>query len=56
MFLVGEWAWELITCFLYVSKDVFCEIEEKMFQGVERPYELILWILRFEKSELDNVA
>jgi hypothetical protein len=32
------------------------EVDEAMFQGVERPCELIFCILRIEKSYLDEVA
>jgi hypothetical protein len=31
-------------------------VHEVMFEGVERPYELIFWILMIEKSDLDEVA
>jgi hypothetical protein len=34
----------------------FGEFDEAMFQGVERPYELIFCILSIEKSDLDEVA
>jgi hypothetical protein len=33
-----------------------CEIDEAMFQGVERSCELIFCILGIEKSDLDEVA
>jgi hypothetical protein len=30
-----------------LKKD-FCEVDEAMFEGVERPYEIIFWILSIE--------
>jgi hypothetical protein len=32
------------------------EVDEAMFEGVERRYELIFCILSIEKSDLDEVA
>jgi hypothetical protein len=37
-------------------KNEFGEVDEAMFQGVERPWELILYFLDIEKSELDDVV
>jgi hypothetical protein len=56
MFYVGEWTSQLIICSLEVLKNDFDEVHEVMFQGVERPYELIFCILGFEKNELDEIA
>jgi hypothetical protein len=49
MFEVGKWPWEHIIWLLDVFKYVFCEVNEAMLQGVERPCELILCILGMEK-------
>jgi hypothetical protein len=38
--LEGEWAWGLIICLLHGLKNIG-EVDEAMFQGVERPYEHI---------------
>jgi hypothetical protein len=56
MFYVAKWSWEHIICILDVVKNDFCEVDEVMFQGVERPCELIFCILGIEKSDLDEVA
>jgi hypothetical protein len=53
---VGEWPPELIICFLKVLKNDFGEVDEVMFQGVERLCELIFSILGIEKTDLDDVA
>jgi hypothetical protein len=37
-------------------KNDFREFDEAMFQGVERPFELILWNMDIEKSNLDETA
>jgi hypothetical protein len=37
-------------------KNDFGEVDEAMFQGVERPYELIFCILSIEKSYLGEVV
>jgi hypothetical protein len=34
-------------------KNEFGEVDEEMFQGVERPCELIFYVLGIERSELD---
>jgi hypothetical protein len=31
-------------------------VDEAMFEGVERPYEITFWILSIEKLDLDEVA
>jgi hypothetical protein len=41
---------------LDVLKKDFGEVDEAMFQGVERPGEIIFTILGTEKSDLDEVA
>jgi hypothetical protein len=56
MFEVGEWPWELIVCLLDVLKNVFDEVDEEMFQGVENQCELIFSILGIKKSDLDKVG
>jgi hypothetical protein len=40
----------LIICPLDVSKTDFIEVDEAIFQGFERPCELILCILGIEKT------
>jgi hypothetical protein len=37
-------------------KNDFVEVDEAMFQSVERLYELILCKMSIEKSDLDEVA
>jgi hypothetical protein len=37
MFYVGKWPHELIICYLEVLKNVFVEVDEAMFEDVERP-------------------
>jgi hypothetical protein len=39
-----------------VLKNDFGNVDEAMFQGIERPREIILCIQGFEKSDLDDVA
>jgi hypothetical protein len=41
---------------LDVLKNDFGEVDEAIFQGIERPNELIFSILGIEKSDLDEVA
>jgi hypothetical protein len=41
---------------LYVLINDFAEVDEAMFQGVERPYKLTFCILSIEKSDLDKPA
>jgi hypothetical protein len=53
---LGEWTLELIIGLLDVLKNDFGEVDEGMFQGVERPCEIIFCILVIEKSDLDEVA
>jgi hypothetical protein len=45
MFNVGEWSWKIIICLLDILKCDFREVEEAIFQGFERPFELIFYIL-----------
>jgi hypothetical protein len=56
MFQLGEWPWEHIICLQDVLKKYFGEVDEVIFQGVERQCELIFCILGMEKSDLDDVA
>jgi hypothetical protein len=42
------------TSLLEVLKNEFGEVDETMFQGVERPYEPNFSILVIEKSDLDG--
>jgi hypothetical protein len=51
MFYVGEWPWELIICILDVLKNDFGEVDEAMFECVEKPYEHIFCILNIEKKK-----
>jgi hypothetical protein len=39
---------KLIICLLNVLKNDFGEVDEAMFEGVERPFELIFCILGIE--------
>jgi hypothetical protein len=39
-------------CLLDVLKNDFVEVDESIFQGVERPCELIFYILGIQKSDL----
>jgi hypothetical protein len=41
MFSVDEWPLEHIIFLLDVLKNDFGEVNEVMFEGVERPYEII---------------
>jgi hypothetical protein len=41
---------------LDVLKCDFVEVDEEMFQGVERPCEIICCILGIQKSDLDEVV
>jgi hypothetical protein len=43
----------LTSCVLKID---FGEVEEAMFRGVKRPYEIILCILSIENSDLVDVA
>jgi hypothetical protein len=43
MFKVGEWPVELIICLLDVLKNDFVEVDEAMFQGVQRPCEHVMF-------------
>jgi hypothetical protein len=45
MFWVRDWAWELIMFLLDNLKNDFGEFDEMMFQGVQRPCELISCML-----------
>jgi hypothetical protein len=38
---------------LDVLKNIFGEVDEAMFEDVERPYELIFWILCYGKGDLN---
>jgi hypothetical protein len=50
MIQVGEWLWEIIICILDVLKCDYGEVDETMFQGVERPCELIFTNLGIGKT------
>jgi hypothetical protein len=56
MFYVFHWPCELIICFLDILNNDFGEVDEAMFQGVEKQCELIFFILGIRKSELVEVA
>jgi hypothetical protein len=56
MFQVGEWSLELIIFLLDVIKNDFGEVNEAMFQGVERPCKIIFCFLGIKKSDLDEVS
>jgi hypothetical protein len=49
-------ALEFIICLLDVSKCDFGELDEAMFQGVERPCEHMFYFMGTKKSELIQVA
>jgi hypothetical protein len=52
-------SWKTLRTHIFlldVFKNVFAEVNETIFQGVERPYDLNFWILRIEKRDLDEVA
>jgi hypothetical protein len=55
-FQVGKWPWEIKICLLEVLKGDFGDVDEEMFQGVERPCELIFYLLGIQKTDLDEVA
>jgi hypothetical protein len=50
MFYVVEWPLQLIICILNVLNINFAEVDEVMFQRVERPCEIRLCILGIEKE------
>jgi hypothetical protein len=56
MFYVDQWPCEQIICLLDVLKNVFREVDEAMFQGVENQGELIFCILGIENSDLYKVV
>jgi hypothetical protein len=56
MFYETELPLELTICLQDVLKNFFCEVDEVMFQGVERPCEVIFCNLVIEKSDLDEVT
>jgi hypothetical protein len=56
MFQVGEWPWKLLICLLDVLKNDFCEVDETMIQGVERPLEIGFRIQDIEKSDFYDLA
>jgi hypothetical protein len=56
MFYVGEWLWKLIICLLQDLKNDFCQLDEAMFQVVERPSKIILCIQGIEERDLDEVV
>jgi hypothetical protein len=45
MFKVGEWPYKLIICLLNLLKNNFREVDEAIFEGVERSCEIIFYIL-----------
>jgi hypothetical protein len=49
IFYVGECPWELINCLLGILEYDFYEIDDAIYQGVDRPCELIYCILVIEK-------
>jgi hypothetical protein len=49
-------AWELIIWLLDVLENDFGEVDEAMFQDVERANELIFYILKIEKKDMNKVA
>jgi hypothetical protein len=55
IFYLDEWFVELI-CLLDILKKDFSDVDENIFQGVERPYEHISCIMSIEKTDLDEEA
>jgi hypothetical protein len=45
MFQVGKWSWEIIIWLLDVLKCDFVEVDEALFEGLERPCKIIFSIL-----------
>jgi hypothetical protein len=56
MFYNGECTCELNICFLNVLKFYLRDVDEAMFDDVERPLERILYILGNQESNLNQVA
>jgi hypothetical protein len=54
--LKGEWPRELVICLQDILKNDFGKVDEVIFQGVERPYDLIFCILGIGKIDLDEFA
>jgi hypothetical protein len=50
MIQVGEWPRELIICLLDLLINDFDEFDEVIFQGVERPNEIIFCIPGIQKA------
>jgi hypothetical protein len=55
MFYVGEWPWELNIWTMDVLKNVFGEVDEAMFQVVERPCVLFSVSRSSKKSDMEDV-
>jgi hypothetical protein len=53
MFKVGEWPWELNLPSARLKND-YGEVDEEIFQGVERQCEVIFCIMGIEKINLDG--
>jgi hypothetical protein len=53
MIICGNGPYELIIWLLHVLKNDIIEVQEVMFQGVEKPCKLIFCILSNEICELD---
>jgi hypothetical protein len=56
MFYVDGWALEFIICLLDVLENDFGEVDESLFQSVERHIEIILCFLGIEKSDFEEFA
>jgi hypothetical protein len=55
-FHLGKWSCELIIGLLDVLIIQFSDVDEAMFQVVERQCELIFYVLGIQKSEVELVA
>jgi hypothetical protein len=55
MFELGEYPLEFIICLLDILKHDLGEVDEAMFQGVQRLCEIIFCIPVIERNDLDEV-
>jgi hypothetical protein len=56
MFSVGEWPWDLLVCVLDVLENNFNELNEALFQLVERSCEIYFCYLGIQKGYYYQVA
>jgi hypothetical protein len=55
IFQVGKWPLDLIIYLLVLLKCDVGEVDEAMFQGVERPCEINFYLLRIQKKRLVKI-